>query len=106
MHDRNKVNLKFISHYCNIFSGITAIHYNACHCMERILQRALPKVACAFRVSGMSPSHLVKRWINAAFLNILPWNEICNYVLIVSSLAIVQKTDNRGEGYIYTRGQC
>ena len=40
-----------------------------------------------FRMAGLSPSHIIKRWVSTCFLNVLPWREICNYILIVSHLS-------------------
>ena len=50
--------------------------------LELIVEKELPNVSSAFRMSGYSPALVAQHWMRQCFLNILNWPDIVNYILL------------------------
>ena len=50
--------------------------------LELIVEKELPNIDSAFRMSGYSPALIAQFWLRQCFINILNWPDIVNYVLL------------------------
>ena len=50
--------------------------------VELVVERELPEIASAFRMSGYCPGLIAQHWLRQCFLNFLNWNEIVIYILV------------------------
>ena len=51
-----------------------------CHHVEHLVQRELPRVHAAFRLQGISPTHICFLWYKQCFINFFDWSNIVWYL--------------------------
>ncbi|VDM17033.1 unnamed protein product [Hydatigera taeniaeformis] len=57
-------------------------HYTICHIFEMVFSCELPQLYNTFRLSGYSPSLVLRCWLSQYYLNYLDWSEILDFLLL------------------------
>eukprot|EP00050_Salpingoeca_kvevrii_P021771 m.115272 g.115272 ORF g.115272 m.115272 type:complete len:1205 (-) comp9472_c0_seq1:104-3718(-) len=66
----------------NDLSDLPPIYHTVAHAILELVTTELPLLANAFRLSGVSVSHIVMHWMMQSFWNYLDFGELVHYVLL------------------------
>jgi len=62
--------------------GLHPVYAGTGHCVELIVEQEMPVVFAAFRMSGITISHMVVHWTKQCFWSVLDWPDIVTYICI------------------------